>query len=36
MLLGLDYQSKRDYISIKYYGHMMTVKILPVGSTWAS
>jgi hypothetical protein len=31
MLLELDYQSKRDYINIKYYDRMMTVKILPVG-----
>ncbi|XP_065016203.1 probable alpha,alpha-trehalose-phosphate synthase [UDP-forming] 9 [Musa acuminata AAA Group] len=30
-LLGLDYQSKRGYIGIEYYGRMVTVKILPVG-----
>jgi trehalose 6-phosphate synthase/phosphatase len=31
LLHGLDYQSKHDYIGIKYYGRTMTVKILPVG-----
>jgi hypothetical protein len=36
-LLGLDYQSKRGYIGIEYYGRIeyyggtVTVKILPVG-----
>jgi trehalose-6-phosphate synthase len=30
-LLGLDYQSKRGYISIEYYDRTVTVKILPVG-----
>uniref|UniRef100_A0A453PUU6 Trehalose 6-phosphate phosphatase n=1 Tax=Aegilops tauschii subsp. strangulata TaxID=200361 RepID=A0A453PUU6_AEGTS len=30
-LLGLDYQSKRGYIGIEYYGRTVTVKILPVG-----
>jgi hypothetical protein len=29
-LLGLDYQSKRGYIGIEYYGRTVTVKILPV------
>jgi trehalose 6-phosphate synthase/phosphatase len=30
-LLGLDYQSKRGYIGIEYYGRTVTVKILPAG-----
>ena len=30
-LLGLDYQSKRGYIGIEYYGRTVTVKILLVG-----
>ncbi|KAG8072698.1 hypothetical protein GUJ93_ZPchr0006g40780 [Zizania palustris] len=30
-LFGLDYQSKRGYIGIEYYGRTVTVKILPVG-----
>ena len=30
-LLGLDYQSKRGYIGIEYYGRTVTVKILPFG-----
>jgi trehalose 6-phosphate synthase/phosphatase len=30
-LLGCDYQSKRGYIGIEYYGRTVTVKILPVG-----
>ncbi|KAG6493857.1 probable alpha,alpha-trehalose-phosphate synthase [UDP-forming] 11 [Zingiber officinale] len=30
-LLGLDYQSKRGYIGIEYYGRTVTIKILPVG-----
>ncbi|WOL01848.1 hypothetical protein Cni_G10565 [Canna indica] len=30
-LLGLDYQSKRGYIGIEYFGRTITVKILPVG-----
>ncbi|XP_010914078.1 probable alpha,alpha-trehalose-phosphate synthase [UDP-forming] 9 [Elaeis guineensis] len=29
--LGLDYQSKRGYIGIEYYGRTVTIKILPVG-----
>ncbi|KAG0479903.1 hypothetical protein HPP92_010525 [Vanilla planifolia] len=30
-LLGLDYESKRGYIGLDYYGRTVTVKILPVG-----
>lgn len=30
-MLGLDYQSKRGYIGIEYYGRTVTIKILPVG-----
>lgn len=30
-LLGLDYQSKRGYLGIDYYGRTVSVKILPVG-----
>ncbi|PKA65450.1 Alpha,alpha-trehalose-phosphate synthase [UDP-forming] 6 [Apostasia shenzhenica] len=30
-LLGLDYESKRGYIGLEYYGRTVTVKILPVG-----
>lgn len=30
-LLGLDYQSKRGYIELEYYGRTVSVKILPVG-----
>ncbi|KAJ4754323.1 trehalose phosphate synthase [Rhynchospora pubera] len=30
-LLGLDYQSKRGYIGIEYYGRTVTIKILPIG-----
>lgn len=30
-MLGLDYQSKRGYIGLDYYGRTVTIKILPVG-----
>ncbi|PKA49427.1 Alpha,alpha-trehalose-phosphate synthase [UDP-forming] 6 [Apostasia shenzhenica] len=30
-LLGLDYESKRGYIGLDYYGRTVTIKILPVG-----
>ncbi|XP_009788844.1 putative alpha,alpha-trehalose-phosphate synthase [UDP-forming] 11 [Nicotiana tabacum] len=30
-MLGLDYQSKRGYIGIEYFGRTVTIKILPVG-----
>ncbi|KAJ6803960.1 putative alpha,alpha-trehalose-phosphate synthase [UDP-forming] 9 [Iris pallida] len=30
-LLGLDYQAKRGYIGIEYYGRTVGIKILPVG-----
>lgn len=30
-MLGLDYQSKRGYIGIDYFGRTVTIKILPVG-----
>ncbi|CAH9096050.1 unnamed protein product [Cuscuta epithymum] len=30
-MLGLDYQSKRGYIGIDYYGRTVNIKILPVG-----
>ncbi|XP_022889131.1 probable alpha,alpha-trehalose-phosphate synthase [UDP-forming] 11 [Olea europaea var. sylvestris] len=30
-MLGLDYQSKRGYIGLEYYGRTVCVKILPVG-----
>ncbi|CAN6469824.1 unnamed protein product [Victoria cruziana] len=30
-MLGLDYQSKRGYIGLEYYGRMVGIKILPVG-----
>ncbi|KAG0466954.1 hypothetical protein HPP92_018534 [Vanilla planifolia] len=31
-LLGLDYESKRGYIGLEYYGRTVAVKILPVGT----
>ncbi|KAK1311359.1 putative alpha,alpha-trehalose-phosphate synthase [UDP-forming] 8 [Acorus calamus] len=33
-MLGLDYESKRGYIGLEYYGRTVNIKILPVGSTW--
>lgn len=30
-MLGLDYQSKRGYIGLDYYGRTVTIKILPAG-----
>ncbi|KAF6173349.1 hypothetical protein GIB67_027044 [Kingdonia uniflora] len=30
-MLGLDYQSKRGYIGLEYYGRMVEIKIMPVG-----
>ncbi|XP_060972920.1 probable alpha,alpha-trehalose-phosphate synthase [UDP-forming] 11 [Cannabis sativa] len=30
-MLGLDYQSKRGYIGLEYYGRTVGIKILPVG-----
>ncbi|XP_072962761.1 alpha,alpha-trehalose-phosphate synthase [UDP-forming] 5 [Typha angustifolia] len=30
-MLGLDYQSKRGYVGIDYYGRTVSIKILPVG-----
>lgn len=30
-MLGLDYESKRGYIGIEYYGRTVSIKILPVG-----
>lgn len=30
-MLGLDYESKRGYIGLDYFGRTVTVKILPVG-----
>ncbi|KAL6534742.1 putative alpha,alpha-trehalose-phosphate synthase 11 UDP-forming [Orobanche gracilis] len=30
-MLGLDYQSKRGYIGLDYYGRTVSIKILPVG-----
>ncbi|KAG6410511.1 hypothetical protein SASPL_128572 [Salvia splendens] len=30
-MLGLDYQSKRGYIGLDYYGRTVTIKILPIG-----
>ncbi|KAL5997762.1 putative alpha,alpha-trehalose-phosphate synthase [UDP-forming] 7 [Asimina triloba] len=30
-LLGLDYQSKRGYIGLEYYGRTVGIKIMPVG-----
>ncbi|KAI4344365.1 hypothetical protein L6164_011599 [Bauhinia variegata] len=30
-MLGLDYESKRGYIGLDYYGRTVTIKILPVG-----
>ncbi|KAL7093185.1 hypothetical protein ACP275_11G027300 [Erythranthe tilingii] len=30
-MLGLDYQSKRGYIGLDYYGRTVGIKILPVG-----
>ncbi|ERM93894.1 hypothetical protein AMTR_s00137p00018220 [Amborella trichopoda] len=30
-LLGLDYESKRGYIGLEYYGRTVSIKILPVG-----
>ncbi|KAJ4825229.1 hypothetical protein Tsubulata_051451, partial [Turnera subulata] len=31
MMLGLDYESKRGYLGIDYYGRTVSIKILPVG-----
>lgn len=30
-MLGLEYQSKRGYIGLEYYGRMVGIKIMPVG-----
>lgn len=30
-MLGLDYESKRGYIGVDYFGRNVTIKILPVG-----
>ncbi|XP_042485871.1 probable alpha,alpha-trehalose-phosphate synthase [UDP-forming] 7 [Macadamia integrifolia] len=30
-MLGLDYQSKRGYIGLEYYGRTVGIKIMPVG-----
>jgi trehalose 6-phosphate synthase/phosphatase len=30
-MLGLDYESKRGYIGLEYYGRSVGIKILPVG-----
>ncbi|XP_077222774.1 putative alpha,alpha-trehalose-phosphate synthase [UDP-forming] 9 [Tasmannia lanceolata] len=30
-MLGLDYESKRGYIGLEYYGRTVSIKILPVG-----
>ncbi|KAF8033842.1 hypothetical protein BT93_C0185 [Corymbia citriodora subsp. variegata] len=30
-MLGLDYESKRGYIGLDYYGRTVSIKILPVG-----
>ncbi|XP_051127070.1 probable alpha,alpha-trehalose-phosphate synthase [UDP-forming] 11 [Andrographis paniculata] len=30
-MLGLDYQSRRGYIGLDYYGRTVSIKILPVG-----
>ncbi|RDX80865.1 putative alpha,alpha-trehalose-phosphate synthase [UDP-forming] 11, partial [Mucuna pruriens] len=30
-MLGLDYESKRGYIGLDYYGRTVTIKILPAG-----
>ncbi|XP_077234960.1 alpha,alpha-trehalose-phosphate synthase [UDP-forming] 5-like [Tasmannia lanceolata] len=30
-MLGLEYQSKRGYIGLEYYGRTVSIKILPVG-----
>ncbi|XP_059636979.1 probable alpha,alpha-trehalose-phosphate synthase [UDP-forming] 11 [Cornus florida] len=30
-MLGLDYQSRRGYIGLEYYGRTVSIKILPVG-----
>ena len=30
-MLGLEYESKRGYIGLDYYGHTMGIKILPMG-----
>ncbi|GJS33938.1 probable alpha,alpha-trehalose-phosphate synthase [UDP-forming] 11 [Tanacetum coccineum] len=30
-MLGHDYKSKRGYIGLKYYGRIVSIKILPVG-----
>ncbi|KAE8708867.1 Alpha,alpha-trehalose-phosphate synthase 6 [Hibiscus syriacus] len=30
-MLGLDYQSKRGYIGLEYYGRTIGIKIMPVG-----
>ncbi|KAL2232759.1 probable alpha,alpha-trehalose-phosphate synthase [UDP-forming] 11 [Sesamum indicum] len=30
-MLGLDYQSKRGYIGLDYYGRTVSIKILPMG-----
>lgn len=30
-MLGLEYESKRGYIGIEYYGRMVGIKIMPVG-----
>ncbi|KAJ4951933.1 hypothetical protein NE237_028765 [Protea cynaroides] len=30
-MLGLDYESKRGYIGLEYYGRVVSIKILPVG-----
>ncbi|CAN6448641.1 unnamed protein product [Victoria cruziana] len=30
-MLGLDYESKRGYIGLEYYGRTVSIKILPIG-----
>ncbi|XP_019159186.1 PREDICTED: probable alpha,alpha-trehalose-phosphate synthase [UDP-forming] 7 [Ipomoea nil] len=30
-MLGVEYQSKRGYIGLEYYGRTVTIKIMPVG-----
>ncbi|MQL90071.1 hypothetical protein Taro_022635 [Colocasia esculenta] len=30
-MLGIDYESKRGYIGLEYYGRTVSIKILPVG-----
>ncbi|KAM7267775.1 hypothetical protein ACFE04_009941 [Oxalis oulophora] len=30
-LMGIDYESKRGYIALEYYGRTISIKILPIG-----